>query len=182
MADHQLPSPELLRKLLDYDPDTGVLMWKERPREMFTRDRIWRAWNAQWASKPAFTAISDGYRCGAILNKRHQAHRVIWAIMTGRWPENDIDHHNGTRHDNRWANLREVGRAINNRNARMLDRNTSGVNGVYWDRKCRKWKAQMGVNRKVISLGRFENIEDAIAARKAAEAGHGFTERHGTHS
>ena len=35
MAPKALPSPEVLRQLLCYEPDTGKLFWKERSRDMF---------------------------------------------------------------------------------------------------------------------------------------------------
>ena len=61
----------------------------------------------------------------------------------------------------------------------MHRRNTSGYTGVSWVPRLNKWRVQLMVNRTAIRFPLFENLEDAIAARKAAEAGHGFTERHG---
>ena len=45
--------------------------------------------------------------------------------------------------------------------------NTSGYKGVTW--KLDRWVARITVNSRRINLGRFKNIGDAIAARKAGE-------------
>lgn len=47
--------------------------------------------------------------------------------------------------------------------------NKSGVRGVCWHKRFNKWSAYITVKKKVYNLGRFENIEDAIKARKEAE-------------
>lgn len=47
--------------------------------------------------------------------------------------------------------------------------NTSGHTGVYWVSGRRKWSAEIRVGGKRHYLGSFENVEDAIKARKEAE-------------
>lgn len=178
-------SPELIRKLLDYDPETGALTWRPRPADLFepgARSAEWRSrnWNSKHASKQAFTANDGwGYKTGAIYGRLTKAHIVAWAMMTGAWPAGDIDHLNGDRADNRWSNLREVTRAVNLRNAKRKPTNTSGHNGVHWRKDCRKWRAEITLDGQNTVLGLFPRIEDAVAARAAAETGHGFTARHG---
>lgn len=185
MATKDLPPAGLLRKLLDYNPDTGEFTWLERPAEMFFErhnqaQASAKVWNFRYAGKPAFTYVdANGYRTGRIFKAAALAHRVAWAWMTGSWPTLEIDHINGNTGDNRWANLREVDRFLNMKNAKMHRRNTSGYTGVSWVPRLNKWRVQLMVNRTAIRFPLFENLEDAIAARKAAEAGHGFTERHG---
>lgn len=53
--------------------------------------------------------------------------------------------------------------------SRKNSNNTSGYKGVTWDKTQNKWKAQIVFKNKVIYLGRFENIEDAVEARLKAE-------------
>ena len=175
-----LPSPELLRKLLRYEPETGKLFWLPRPAKMFSDQRSFNAWNARYADKEALTALDgQGYNTGSIYGKKYNAHRVIWAMAHNAWPVGDIDHINGMRTDNRLINLRNVSRSMNRRNAKMQSNNTSGHNGVSWYAGTGKWRADIRIDRVQKYLGSFPNIADAIAARKAAEADHGFTERHG---
>ena len=187
MMDRANPIPaELLRELLDYDPESGVLVWRWRAENWFTPSK-WRTashncalWNARHAGKPALTSISaNGYCEGTLLGKAAKAHRVAFALMTGRWPPEDIDHINGAKTDNRWANLRAVTRTENGRNQKRHSTNTSGVPGVTWDASTSRWRAQIIVSGKPLRLGRFERLEDAAAARANAEREHGFHKNHG---
>ncbi len=165
MGEKILPSPELLRQLLCYESETGKLYWKARPKEMFDSGRIWKSWNAKNAGKEAFTAIRNGmYRCGNIFNQTHQAHRVIWAIFYGSWPESEIDHENLDKLDNRISNLRIATRTENLRNIRRFSSNTSGYKGVSRERRTGKWVARISTGKEYKHLGSFLNKEDARAA------------------
>ncbi len=81
----------------------------------------------------------------------------------------DIDHINRDRLDNRRSNLRSATRSENNANAKIRKDNTSGHKGVYWHSDRNKWTAEIAMNKKRTYLGIFVDIEDAVAARKAAE-------------
>ncbi len=185
MAKKPLPTPDELRQLLRYEPETGKLFWKDRTPDMF-RDGAHRAawvckrWNTKYAGREAFTTDNcNGYKIGGIENKSYLAHRVIWAMTSGKWPEADIDHINGDRRDNRLINLREVSRSENLRNMRRLDTNTSGRTGVYRDRAREKWMAYIQNDGKLVNLGRFDAFEDAVKAREQAEMRFGYHPNHG---
>lgn len=185
MATKPLPSQEVLRQLLDYDPETGVLRWKERGLDLF-KDSGWgreyscRAWNARYAGEEAFTTVnSNGYRHGTIHGRFFSAHRVIWAHVNGHWPMGEIDHINGDRSDNRLANLRSVGPCQNRQNMRRSTRNTTGVVGVGIHKASGKWHARITASRRPISLGYFDTFEEAVRARKEGEAKYGFHPNHG---
>src|SRR5690606_11618117 len=121
----------------------------------------------------------DGYREVGIDGRLYKAHRVIWLYIAGEWPD-EIDHINGDRSDNRFANLRAVSRAENMRNKRSYKNNRSGQNGVSWHNQDRRWIAYITINGKFKRLGGFINKDDAIAARLKAEAEYGlFQKRHG---
>ena len=181
MTAKDLPTPATLRKLLSYDPNTGLLTWKRRSPEMFKAENRSNAWNARHAGKEAFTAtMAQGYKIGSVLGSVYYAHRVAYAVHYGKWPAQHIDHISGDAADNRITNLRDVSQSMNCRNTAMQSSNTSGVCGVSWHKGSGKWQAHVKLYGKQKYLGTFDNIDDAAAARKAAEAGHGFTERHGT--
>ena len=180
MTDTDLPTPETLRKLLSYDPDTGLLTWKRRPIEMFATDRAGKMWNTRFCGKPAFTADHNaGYRQGRIFKKAYLAHRVAYAIHHGAWPANQIDHINGDRSDNHISNLRDVTNAENSRNAAIPTSNTSGHMGITRYSGAGKWRAQVCYHGKNRHIGYFTDIEDAIAARAAAEVKYGYHPNHG---
>lgn len=170
---------ELLRSVLDYDRETGFLFWKARPESLFSRERLCRSWNARWAGKRALSATDSlGYFRGPIFGRNFRAHRVAWAIETGEWPA-QIDHINGDRSDNRFCNLRASSPAENAKNKRLNSNNSSGVLGVSWSVRDRRWVAQVMAGGKRINLGGFPSIKEAAAARAAASVKFGFHENHG---
>ena len=186
MSQNPPPTPELLRKLLRYDPDTGLLFWRERSPGYFnatatrSAERTCNNWNARYANKEALIAInSEGYKQGYIFSVAHKAHRVIWALSMGVHPSDEIDHINHNRADNRLTNLRDVSRAGNAKNKKMASNNTSGHTGVYHATGGVKWVAIIGVKNKLRHLGTFEFITDAIEARKEAEIKYGYHPNHG---
>jgi len=163
---------ERLRELLDYDPETGILTWLER-----AEGPAW--WNTRFAGKPAGCVGGDGYLNVQVDGRCYRAHRVAWAIHNGRWPDGEIDHVSGEKLDNRAANLRDVPHRVNARNQKMRVTNRSGYTGVSWHKATGRWQALIRINGKKLHLGLFDNIADAVAARRAADRQHGYTDRHG---
>lgn len=119
----------------------------------------------------------DGYLTVKVNRIAYRAHRVIWLITYGCWPVGQIDHINGVRDDNRIENLREVSVQGNQRNQHIRIDNSSGVPGVRFEHG--GWRAVIKVDGKRIGLGKFKAFDDAVTARKAAEALHGFHPNHG---
>lgn len=183
MAAKPLPSQEVLRQLLDYDPETGVLRWKERGPEWFaniggkTAEHHRKRWNTCFAGREALSHVNEqGYRQGHILGRLYRAHRVIWKVAHGV-DADEIDHMNGDRSDNRLRNLRNVPRVGNMRNRSRNANNKTGVTGVCRHKVTGKWAAKVGNAQ----LGTFDTFEEAVAARKAAERNLGYHENHGRH-
>lgn len=184
MAKKNLPSPEDLRQLLIYEPETGKLFWKPRDVSWFagnrnTPEQNCKTWNTRHAGKEACATPQRGYKIGNVLNCLILAHRAAWAIHYGKWPDETIDHINGNRSDNRIVNLRDVSHHENMKNVRTPVTNTSGHIGVTLFKPNGKWVAGIKVNGKRLYLGYFDTIEEAVAVRKAAEAKYGFHPLHG---
>ena len=180
MAAKQLPDVETLRKLLDYDPETGILTWKPRPLEMFPNTKSGKRWNTKHANKEAFAGVlGTGYCSGYVFNEPYKAHRIIWAIHYGAPPTGDIDHINGIKTDNRIENLRLVNNAENSKNQSRRKDNKSGITGVTWDKAAGKWRACIRISGKTQYIGLFCDIEKAADARKSAELRLGFHPNHG---
>lgn len=134
------------------------------------------------AGKPAlaYQDLRHGYLTGSLFNRHISAHRVVFALTHGAWPAGEVDHINGNRTDNRPANLRDVPHRENLKNAKRAINNTSGTTGVTFDSTHGKWVARIAAtgnrNRHV---GCFVSKSEAVAARKAAEALHGYHPNHG---
>lgn len=149
-----------LRELIRYDPDTGKLYCAKTGREKFTSD-------------------NNGRYVGKVEGCQFYAHRVAWALYHGAWPGGEIDHINGDSLDNRLLNMRDVDRATNRRNAKLPKSNKTGTPGVCWAKNPGKWQAQIKYERRMIYLGQFDTLEEAVAVRKEAEKQYGFHPNHG---
>lgn len=151
---------ERLRELLHYDPETGIFRWK-----------VARGRKAP-AGSVAGSLESKGYNQIKIDGRTYMAHRLSWLYFMERWPTDQIDHINGEKADNRFANLREATGAENSHNRRIPRHNTSGVKGVSFDKRYGKWRAELQWDGKSHYLGMFNAIEDAAAAVEAARRLH----------
>lgn len=152
---------EQMRDLVSYDRATGKLIWKVR-----------LPYSRAQAGSVVGTVSMHGYREFRAYNKMYKAHRVAWALENGVWPENDIDHINGDRTDNRIENLRPATRQQNTRNRKISARNKSGFKGVSWNAHSKKWMAFFSLDGKRKFLGRFDVPEDAHAVYRDAVNAH----------
>lgn len=164
-------TPKKAKALLSYNPITGRFHWlKRRLRPGF--ERIDKGWNTRFVGRMvAERRHRHGHLQIGLHCKNYMAHRLAWMIFYGEKPPSDIDHKNGDPSDNRIENLRLCTDSENLRNSKTRTDNTSGIRGVSWDKKSKKWYAYIntGGYGSMLSLGRFEILAEAIAARKAAE-------------
>jgi hypothetical protein len=174
MANRPLPTPEILRQLLRYEPETGKLFWRERPACMFTRRRLFEGWNTRFAGKEAATPASGTAHLSlVVLGTRYLAHRVIWRMVYGDEPHR-IDHRDLDGCNNRLGNMRAATVAQNGMNRGAPSNNTSGVKGVSYRKDTGKWSAKIVANNKIQNLGCYKSLEDAASAyRQAALKLHG---------
>lgn len=132
-----------LQQLLHYDPATGV----------FTR--LARTANRVHVGDVAGSLGSRGYTMIMVDLVNYSAHRLAWFYMTGGWPKEEIDHANGVRADNRFANLREVTRSENLQNQRKPRSDSStGFLGVQ-PHLDGKFQARIMTDGRRRSLGLF---------------------------
>lgn len=164
-----LITPEYIRELLDYDPATGDFVWRRRKlRNGF--ERMDKIWNSRLAGKPvAKRRHRHGHLQIGIYCRNYMYHRIAWAHYYGEWPEIDLDHKNGNPSDNRITNLRLATESQNLCNAKIRIDNTSGVKGVSWSRREKKWYSYITKDSKMINIGIYHCFGQAVAARKRVE-------------
>jgi hypothetical protein len=149
---------ERLRDLLHFDPKTGVF------------SRTVRCGRIP-AGAIAGAKRANGYVQISIDGRMYLAHRLAWLYAHGSFPGGEIDHINHERSDNRLSNLRDVSSAVNSQNQWHSLRGSSGHVGVRrGGYRASKWCAYIEANSVFRHLGCFDALEDAIAARRAAEA------------
>lgn len=155
-----------LKRSVNYDRNTGI----------FTRIA---GTKASKSGSILGSKNSDGYLQIMINRKRYKSHRLAWFYVTGEWPKDQIDHINHDRCDNRFSNLRNASSSINSKNMSKFKNNTSGYNGVGWNKAKKKWHSYIRIDGKLKTIGYFNNIKDAAYARIITEKTVGFHENHG---
>ncbi len=143
-----------LRRILDYNPENGVFVWKVRKSDKTKIGQV--------------AGCFSRYCLIRIDGKRYLAHRLAWLYMTGDWPSAQIDHANGDKFDNRWSNLRLATPSQNNANVGIRSNNTSGFKGVTWHKRNGAWQAQIAYGNCYTYLGQFKTKEEAAAAYQSA--------------
>lgn len=81
----------------------------------------------------------------------------------------EVDHINHNILDNRKSNLRIVDKFQNSMNRDLGTNNKSGYRGINWQKESNKWMVRITVEGKVIYLGLYEDLEEAINVRIKAE-------------
>jgi hypothetical protein len=143
-------TPERLKELLRFDPETGHFYWRKGGRN-------------RRLGVPAGTNC-NGYIQISLDGKEYGAHRLVWLWITGHWPELEIDHIDRCKSNNRPDNLRDTTHSKNRLNSKLRADNTSGYNGVYFNKSQRKWRARIQIDGIMRYLGSFASSEEAHAA------------------
>lgn len=164
MAIRLTPPPADIGDYLRYDPDTGFFYWRKVAHPSQVR-RI-----GQRAAE--FDVDSEGYARLTFRLRRYKAHRIAWFMMTGEWPDAEIDHADGDPSNNTWVNLRLADRSLQNANRCKRPNSSSQFKGVRKRPDERTWLASIKVRGVNIRLGRFETEEAAHAAYRAAAIKH----------
>jgi hypothetical protein len=138
-----------VRSILDYDTETGVLTWKYNPNKPLN-------WNARYSGKRAGRVTNMGYIRLSINNREYMAHRIIWLINKGCIGDNEIDHINGVKSDNRLCNLRLATRQQNEWNRPGHKNVSSKHKGVFWVARDKRWRAEIVYNGKTQYIGQYE--------------------------
>lgn len=159
-----------LKELLYYDPETGIFYRKTKLSKI---NDIGSVAGSTEKKKKNYYRIH-------VEQRRYQSHILAWLYVYGVYPKGNIDHIDGNGLNNKISNLREATCTQNSCNKRRSIANKSGAKGVSWHKQAKRWVAQVTINRKIIYLGLFLDIADAIAAvRKKRVEVHGDFHNHG---
>ncbi len=150
---------EQVKAALVYDPETG-LFFKKMP-----------ASRRHPAPRLVLLGYIDrkGYIRIGVAGENHPAHRIAWLYMTGAWPADQIDHINGVKPDNRWANLREADNSQNQANIPARKNNPVGLKGAHRAAEGR-WSSRITIRGERYFLGLFDTPEEAHSAYRGAVA------------
>lgn len=149
-----MPDVSFFKKYMFFDFEKGEAYWLAR--EGFNN------WNANHAGKKIGCVFVHGYVGFSIMKKKFWMHRVVFYVFNNIDPVGmDIDHINGVRNDNRPSNLRIATRSQNNNNQWINRKNTSGYKGVYFNKRNKKWIAQVKESGIQKVLGRFSSAHEA---------------------
>lgn len=143
-------TPDYLRRLLSYDPETGDLCWKTQHT------------NRVVIGRPIRTRIGRGYYAVQVDGFRMRVHNVVWAMHYGEWPDKLVDHINCDKTDNRISNLRLATLNQNAFNVGKQSNNTTGAKGV--SKNGTGFKAEISANNVSHYLGTFKTVEEARRA------------------
>lgn len=141
---------EQANKVLSYNPNTGILVWKLKTGN---RSRI---------GQIAGCLDNKGYQTITLFYGIYGAHRLAWLLTHKQWPKEDIDHINGVRNDNRLSNLCEATRQQNCMNRKLAKGRK--FKGVYPARTTYGWDAIITFSGKRIVLGTYSSPELAAIA------------------
>lgn len=149
----RVPSQDELKKLMHYDPETGVLT------HLVSRGK-------GKAGEAAGKINKAGYWETRVFNRLFPVHRLAWLYMTGMLPEKpvSIDHINGIRSDNRWCNLRLATYHQQTWNTGAHHHNQSGLKGAWPCKATGRWLSMIDHDGKRVWLGRHDTPEQAHAA------------------
>lgn len=155
-----------------YDPETGILRWKEGMVRYRTKvgGKIAGAKDGREdGSRKRVKITLDG--------KQFIAHRIIWEMCNGPIPDGMlVDHINRDPWDNRLENLRLAKSGQNTWNSRKPSGAGVPIKGVsrIMRLKYRPWCTSLKANGKFVFWGRYKTKgEAAVAYAKASLRYHG---------
>ena len=142
---------EELKEVLDYNPETGIFTWKVSNSNKATIGAVAGGCNVK------------GYVVIGHKKQRYYAHRLAWLYINGSIENEEIDHIDGDKFNNRISNLRPCTKSQNMQNVKIRVTNKSGFKGVSFHKASGKWLASATLCGKQVYLGLYTTPKEASA-------------------
>jgi len=150
-----------IKETVRYNPDTGIFTYIKTNKEIHNRNKL-------------------GYVRVSVKGKRYLAHRLAIIYTYGKIDDKmEVDHLNQIKHDNRICNLKVGTSRDNKMNKALQSNNSTGINGVSYSNKYKRYEVSVKTDNRKIFLGHFDNLEEARACRIGANRVLEFSEIHG---
>mgnify|MGYP000887792581 CR=1 FL=1 len=142
-----------LMYLMHYDQETGL----------FTRVVSVRG------QRPSVGSVRpDGYLSICVDHRCYLAHRLAWLYVHGVFPENQLDHFNGDKLDNRITNLRSVTNKQNLENSKLYSNNKTSARGVRLDPRTGRFVVRVRHFGEDIHIGVRDTVDQASEMARTA--------------
>jgi hypothetical protein len=143
---NEILTQDLLLELFEYQD--GILRWKNSKGSRAKAGQI------------AGSDNGNGYRRIRLNKKLYYSHRIIFMMFHG-WMPNNVDHIDQNTFNSKIENLRAATDCENAQNRKLADKSKSGIKGVFWQNKTKKWRSCIRVNGKRKHLGYYDDIQEA---------------------
>lgn len=159
---------EARKKFNDYriDGDTVYVKLSNCDKEMIVDRDVWEA----GAKEFCWHCTKYGYAAASVFTRPNKKLQLFHVYAFPNCPDGMVrDHIDGNKLNNKRGNIRFVSQTDNCKNRPIEGTGKSGRRGVSWNSRRKRWKSTICVNNRVISLGFFENVQEAVHAREEAE-------------
>ena len=146
---------EYVDSVLEYDSTSGVFIWKRDNDNHFHHK-----------GKIAGRVNKDGRVQIKINGNMYSAHRLVFLLENGAFPELDVDHVDGNPLNNSRSNLRLATKQQNRYNTKLAKNNKLGVKGVHLTR-LNRFSVAVSINGVQEYLGTYATLEEATAVAES---------------
>lgn len=163
MKQRKYPTYEEVSQVLEYAPELGgsCLRWKQDMSDRVKKGHL-----------VGCVTEDTKYWVFGLWGWRYYAHMVVWLLNYKTWPNKRLDHKDKDKTNNVIDNLRESTAAQNGQGRLLGSNNRSGMVGVSWVESRQKWRVALQVNKKLVFIGYYSDLEKAKQACIAAKREH----------
>ena len=161
-----------LREYLEYNPETGIIIWKKRVSN--------RTVIGTEAGATSYYKVNKRWNKTVCVKRTVMPYmRVAWVLHYGKYPEHHVVGADGNNLNSRAENMLDLTRSEIAKRGALSVINSSGVSGVHYNRSSNTWIARITWKGKRIYVGSYDDISTATNEILIAKAKHGYSAKHG---